>query len=137
MVEIGNHAQRQSVLAQPCEHRFRCGVANPIRRVGEEGEQRVEVGLELREMTDIRERCSHQLPPPFAFQPAQLCGLVAWTEGESRRSAERAPEGIDHEALVGLDSEAPRDSRIAQPGRLAGMKERTGRVKKCRSQHAA
>src|ERR1700676_3972180 len=95
VVEIGNHAQRQSVLAQPCEHRFRCGVANPIRRVGEEGEQRVEVGLELREMTDIRERCSHQLTPPFAFQSAQLCGLVAWTEGESRRSAERAPEGID------------------------------------------
>jgi hypothetical protein len=45
------------------------------------------------------------------------------------------PEGIHHQPLVGLHSEAPGDFRVTQADRLAGMEERPGCVEKYYPQH--
>src|SRR6266404_3549075 len=135
VIEIRNQAHLKPALAQRGQQHRGVAIAGPVRRVGEKSEQRVEVGVEVGEVAKTGERGSHQPRPPFALQLAQPRRLMTAAESETGRRRERASEGIHHQPLVGLYSEAPRNFRIAQPGRLASMKDRTGRVEIYHPQH--
>src|ERR1700687_3785078 len=106
-----------------------------MRGVGEVIEQRVKVGVEIRERAERREGLGHPHPPPFALEPAKLTCRVTRSEGEPRRVAESQAKPRRYGSFRRVHAELTSEARVGAADRLPRFEQGTGSVEECGANH--
>ncbi len=133
-VEIRYHEDADAGRTESGQERCRVGVDAPGRGAREEGEQIVEIAVEVGDRRRGEDLADDRMPPRLLAR-AQI-GRRHGRKGERRGGVEGRTEATLEDRRFGLDAVARRDHGVELADRTHGMEERARRVERDRTERA-